>query len=126
MTRDPASGGRMIRFLVAVTATVAAGWVLPAVASAKASDASALTAVAADASIDAIQEPPKPEAKPAESKPADAKPADKKDEKKEEEPKKDRFFAINGGVVHTVSGGDLRNVTVLCKNGKIHAIGAGL
>lgn len=124
MTRCRASGACPARFMVALTATVAAWVAIPAVVSASTHGAGALAA--AEARTDPVQEPPKPDAKPAESKPADAKPAEKKDEKKEEEPKKDRFFAVKGGVVHTVSGGDLRNVTVLCKNGKIHAIGAGL
>lgn len=35
----------------------------------------------------------------------------------------DTYMAITGGTVHTVSGGVRRNVTILCKNGKIVEIG---
>jgi len=34
------------------------------------------------------------------------------------------YLAITGGIVHTVSGADLRHVTILCKDGVIEAIGA--
>ena len=36
---------------------------------------------------------------------------------------KDRYFALRGGIVHPVSGPDIRGVTILCKNGRIKAIG---
>lgn len=36
---------------------------------------------------------------------------------------KDQYFALTGGRVHPVSGADLSDVTILCKNGRIHAIG---
>jgi len=39
---------------------------------------------------------------------------------------KDKYFAITGGVVHPVSGPTVRGVTILCKNGKIQAIGRHL
>lgn len=54
---------------------------------------------------------------------ADGKVAEK--EKKEKE-KPDRWFAVTAGVLHTVSGPTLRDVTVLAKNGKIVAIGGDL
>lgn len=59
-------------------------------------------------------------------KPSDAGAEAAKSEGKKEEPAKDRFFALKAGVVHTVSGGDLRDVTILCKNGRIAAIGASV
>lgn len=36
---------------------------------------------------------------------------------------KERYFAITGGIVHTVSGPVLRSVTILCKDGRIEAVG---
>lgn len=51
----------------------------------------------------------------------------KKDEKKKKKDKKpDRFFAVHAGQVFTVSGGVLRDVTILSKNGKIVEIGRDL
>lgn len=38
----------------------------------------------------------------------------------------DRYFAVIGGVVHTVAGPDLPGATILCKNGRIQAIGNDL
>lgn len=63
--------------------------------------------------------PAKPDAKP------DGADADKKDDKHKEKPaeKKDRWLAVTGGTVHTVSGGVVDGATILCKNGKIEAIG---
>lgn len=70
-------------------------------------------------------DPPPKDPKPSDAKPDAAKDESKKEEKKDEPPK-DRYFALKAGVVHTVSGGDLRDVTILCKNGKIAAIGAAV
>ncbi len=39
---------------------------------------------------------------------------------------KDQYLAVIGGVVHPVSGPTRRDVTILCKNGKIQAIGRHL
>ena len=39
------------------------------------------------------------------------------------EKKKDRYLAIVGGVVHTISGATIDGATILCKNGKIDTIG---
>jgi len=47
---------------------------------------------------------------------------DKEDSKKDEKKKKveeDRYFALHGGSVHTVTGGVLQGMTILAKNGKI-------
>ena len=49
---------------------------------------------------------------------------EEEDEKDEKEP--DRFLLITGGLVHTVSGPVLYDVAILCKNGKIQAIGDDL
>jgi len=50
--------------------------------------------------------------------------ADEKENKeKKKEKKEDRYFAVTGGLVHTVTGGDLYGATILSKNGKIIAIG---
>jgi len=69
----------------------------------------------------AAEPKPAPDAKPA---PAAADKTDaKKDEKAKEDEPKDRWFAVTGAVVHTVSGPTLHAPTVLCKNGKIAAIG---
>ena len=66
---------------------------------------------------------PKPKDEPATTdakKPTEA----KKEDKEEKETKKpDRFFAVTGATVHTVSGSTLNGPTVLSKNGKIVAIG---
>ena len=70
-----------------------------------------------------------PGAQPPPAKKPPAKPDAKKPEtdKAEEEPKvekpKERFFAVTGAIVHTVTGPVLRGPTVLCRNGKIAAIG---
>ena len=53
-----------------------------------------------------------------------AKAPKKKEKKKDKKP--DRFFAVHAGQVYTVSGGVLRDVTILSKNGKIVAIGRDL
>jgi len=68
---------------------------------------------------------PQPEHKPADTTPKDApKAAEKKDEKKDKkEEKKDRWFAVKGATVHTISGPTLEQATIVCKNGKVYAIG---
>lgn len=71
----------------------------------------------------AAEPQPKPKEEPAT---ADAKKTieAKKEETDEKEKKKpDRFFAVTGATVHTVSGPTLNGPTVLSKNGKIVAIG---
>lgn len=59
--------------------------------------------------------------------PADPAPAAGEEKKAEGEAEKkkepDRWFAVTGGDVHTVTGPVLRGVTVLAKNGKVVAIG---
>lgn len=86
-------------------------------------------AVPAPAQATFAEDAPKPAApsgaKPDEKKPDEKKPDEKKDEKKKDE-KKDRWLAILNGDVHTLADGVLRGATVVCKNGKIHAIGQGL
>jgi len=67
----------------------------------------------------AAESEPKPKDEPAAT--ATKKPADDKKEKKVKKP--DRFFAVTGATVHTVSGPTLSGPTVLSKNGKITAIG---
>ena len=52
----------------------------------------------------------------------DDKEKSKEDKKKKKEEPKDRFFAITGGTVHTVTDGELTGVTILTKNGKITEI----
>ena len=54
--------------------------------------------------------------------------ADTKEDEREEKDQQaeDRFFAVTGATVHTVTGSVLRGPTVLCKNGKIAAIGHGV
>lgn len=73
-------------------------------------------------------EDPKPEDNgKAEAKADESKDLGDKDDKDEKEKKKkkkdDRYFALEGGTVHTVTGGDLFGVTILAKNGKIIEIG---
>ncbi len=74
--------------------------------------------------------PPRPKPEPEKKQPAKTEePSDDKQEKSdEEEPDEekkepDRYFAVTGAVVHTVSGPTLEGVTVLAKNGKIAAMG---
>ncbi len=72
---------------------------------------------------------PTPEEKPVdESKKADEKSdeedQDKKEEEEKEEEEKDRYSAVQASVVHTVTRGDLYDVTILSKNGKIIEIGS--
>ncbi len=72
----------------------------------------------------AAEPQPKPKDEPAAAdakKPTEAKKEEEKDEKKAKKP--DRFFAVTGATVHTVSGPTLNGPTVLSKNGKIVAIG---
>ncbi len=59
-----------------------------------------------------------------EKKAESAKEDEEEEEKEEKEP--DRFLAITGGIIHTVAGPVLHDAAILCKNGKIHAIGADL
>jgi len=47
------------------------------------------------------------------------------DEEAAEEPE-DRWFAVVGGMIHTVSDGVIETGTILCKNGRIHEIGIDL
>jgi len=72
--------------------------------------------------------PEKKQPKSVEKKPADEKDdaGDKKDKKKKKEQKKDRYFAVTGATVHTVSRGDLYGATVLVKNGRFAEIGRGV
>ncbi len=73
--------------------------------------------------------PPKPEKddKPKKNGEADDKKSDEdEDEKEKEEEEKDRYFAVTGATVHTVTNGVLEGVTILTKNGKIHQIGRNL
>jgi hypothetical protein len=69
---------------------------------------------------------PKPEGKPE----AEAQEEKKEDEKKEDEEKEkekaDRFLAVKGAILHTITGPVLSGPTVLCKNGKIAEIGHDL
>lgn len=53
--------------------------------------------------------------------PQDKDDAEKKDDKKKEP--EDRYFAVTGGTVHTVTNGVLFGATILAKNGKIIEIG---
>lgn len=46
--------------------------------------------------------------------------------KPQEDKPNDRYFAVTGATVHTVSGPTLADSTILCKNGKIVAIGRGV
>ena len=69
----------------------------------------------------AAEPKPAPTVKPkpqAEAKKTD----DKKEEAEPEEPQA-RYFAVTNAQVHTISGPVLHGPTVLCKNGKIEAIG---
>ena len=72
---------------------------------------------------------PAPEEQPAEEPKDDAKDEDAKDDEsdeeadEEEEEEPDRFLAITGGTVHTITDGTLSGVTILCKNGTIDRIG---
>ncbi len=53
--------------------------------------------------------------------------AEAEDEEKKKEPKEpDRYFAVVGGTVHTVTRGELEGMTILAKNGKIVEIGRGI
>lgn len=83
-------------------------------------------------SVAARAEEPKPE-KPAPKKDADEKSksgdegkTDEKDDEDEKEDEPDRWLAIEGGTVHTVTGGVMHGATVLCKNGKIFSLGRGV
>ena len=74
---------------------------------------------------------PTPEDKPVdESKKTDEKfdeeDTDKKEEEEKEEEEKDRYSAVKASVVHTVTRGDLYDVTILSKNGKIIEIGTNV
>ncbi len=56
-----------------------------------------------------------------EANPATAQPRDERDAQADKPD--DRYFAVTGATVHTVSGPTLEGSTVLCKNGKIIALG---
>ncbi len=89
----------------------------------------ALIFALATLSVTQADDPPKPQPKPGDKPAAKADQAEKKatdeEDKAEDEEKEepDRYLAVKAGVVHTVTGPELRNVTILCKNGKIAAIG---
>jgi imidazolonepropionase-like amidohydrolase len=74
------------------------------------------------ANLAPAQDPDRPARRPVSSdssKPSSKQePADQKDDRPS-----DRYFAVRGAVVHTVSGPTLIGPTILCKNGKIAAIG---
>lgn len=84
-------------------------------------------------------DPPKPEPKPKpEDTPAESDEtkdnnaagdteddAEEDPEETEKEPE-DKYFAIIGGTVHTITDGELHGVTILTKNGKIERIGKGV
>jgi imidazolonepropionase-like amidohydrolase len=77
------------------------------------------------------QPPPRPRPgqppRPTPSAPAETKPQTPAQEgEAPAEPEKEVYFAVKGGIVHTVSDGDHPGATILCKNGKIQAIGTGL
>jgi imidazolonepropionase-like amidohydrolase len=75
----------------------------------------------------AFAEDPKPEKESKTTEPTAADSSDEKkddDEEKKKEPPKDRYFAITGAVIHTVTGGDRYGATILAKNGKILEIGS--
>ncbi len=85
----------------------------------------ALLSCVAPSSLAAADPPKKTE--PASDKKGDTeeKPeTEKKEQKKKQE--EDRYLAIQNGTVHTVTGPQLNNVTIVCKNGKIHQIGRSL
>ncbi len=48
------------------------------------------------------------------------------DEEESAEEPDDRWFAVVGGMIHTVSDGVIEAGTILCKNGRIHEIGVDL
>ena len=65
---------------------------------------------------------PKPEEKsetPSPSQDEESVDETEKKEEKKKEPPKDRYFAVTGAVVHTVTDGDRYGTTILSKNGKI-------
>lgn len=77
------------------------------------------------------QPPPRPRpggGPPRSAPPASNAPAENEPKKDDEpvEPEKEVFFAVKGGIVHTVSGGDMPGATILCRNGRIQAIGTGV
>ncbi len=91
--------------------------------------ARALFVPAASRAADLPAARPAPTAKPAPTikprPPVAKETAADKEETNPQKPK-DRFFAVTGAVVHTVTGPVLRGPTVLCRNGKIAAIGHDL
>jgi len=72
-------------------------------------------------------EEPKPKdgEKPGAAK-TDAPETDGDEDEKKDEKKKDRYFALTGGLVHTVTDGDIYDATILTKNGKIIQIGGSV
>ena len=71
------------------------------------------------------QDPPPPRRRP--RRPTRAVP-EKPSEKKEPEEKKepDRWLAVVGGTIHTVTDGRIDDGTILVKNGRIHEIGSAI
>ncbi|MFQ5461850.1 MAG: amidohydrolase family protein [Phycisphaerae bacterium] len=68
-----------------------------------------------------LDEPPNKNVEAA-AKDADDEEKTAEDEKKEDEKEEDRYLAITGAVIHTVTQGVLYHHTLLVKNGKIHQI----
>lgn len=66
-----------------------------------------------------------PASQPTTSQAAESEPASKEAEEAASQPAEpeDSYFALVGGIVHTVSGPDRRGVTILAKNGRIIEIG---
>jgi hypothetical protein len=53
----------------------------------------------------------------------EAEPAAEKEDDEEAAPDEPEWLAITGGIVHTITGPDLDGATVLCKDGRIFAVG---
>ena len=49
--------------------------------------------------------------------------ADEDEKEKKEEKPEDRYFAVTGAIIHTVTDGDRYGATILAKNGKIAEVG---
>lgn len=88
----------------------------------------ALSTVVKSALFGVCQDPPRRRRRGGRRRPPQAAPEKKPEEKKDEEEKKDpdKWLAIVGGTVHTVTDGRLDGATVLVKNGRIHEIGDDL
>jgi imidazolonepropionase-like amidohydrolase len=75
-------------------------------------------------SADLFAEDPKPAPEEKESDEADdVKKGEEAEEEEEEEKPEDRYFAVTGAVIHTITDGDRYGATILAKNGKIAEIG---